>query len=127
MAQRVARLLRQGRDIHACVCCLMRLLCACCLPACRPEAAFHRGGCDRRQADVQQHRDLDFEDNLHSCASPPVCMMSLPTGLKPRQIKVVAVIGGGLMGSGIVTALVLSGVDAILKEVNQQFLDVSMW
>lgn len=28
------------------------------------------------------------------------------------------------MGSGIVTALVLNGYDAILKEVNQQFLEV---
>ena len=27
------------------------------------------------------------------------------------------------MGSGIATALILSGIDVILKEVNQQFLD----
>ncbi|GLI69386.1 hypothetical protein VaNZ11_013987, partial [Volvox africanus] len=44
-------------------------------------------------------------------------------GLKPRQMKCVAVLGGGLMGSGIATALVLAGVDVILKEVNQNFLD----
>jgi hypothetical protein len=51
-------------------------------------------------------------------------MSSLYAGLKPRPIKVVAVLGGGLMGSGIATALVLAGVNVLLKEVNQQFLDV---
>jgi len=44
-------------------------------------------------------------------------------GVKPRAIKRVAVIGGGLMGSGIATALVLNGVDVALKEISQQFLD----
>jgi enoyl-CoA hydratase/3-hydroxyacyl-CoA dehydrogenase len=44
-------------------------------------------------------------------------------GAKPRAIKSVAVIGGGLMGSGIATALVLNGVQVALKEVNQTFLD----
>jgi hypothetical protein len=47
-------------------------------------------------------------------------------GLKPRKVARVAVLGGGLMGSGIATALVLAGVDVLLKEVNQQFLDVSV-
>lgn len=46
-------------------------------------------------------------------------------GLKPRPMRVVAVLGGGLMGSGIATSLVLAGVQVLLKEVNQQFLDVS--
>lgn len=44
-------------------------------------------------------------------------------GLKPRQIKKVAILGGGLMGSGIATALLLSGYQVILKEVNQKFLE----
>lgn len=44
-------------------------------------------------------------------------------GLKPRSLKTVAVIGGGLMGSGIATALILSGYDVLLKEINQQFLE----
>jgi enoyl-CoA hydratase/3-hydroxyacyl-CoA dehydrogenase len=48
-------------------------------------------------------------------------------GLKPRKVARVAVLGGGLMGSGIATALVLAGVDVLLKEVNQQFLDVSVY
>ncbi|GLJ12630.1 hypothetical protein SUGI_0194880 [Cryptomeria japonica] len=43
-------------------------------------------------------------------------------GLKPREIKKVAVIGGGLMGSGIATALILSNIPVILKEVNASFL-----
>uniref|UniRef100_A0A7R9VSF7 3-hydroxyacyl-CoA dehydrogenase n=1 Tax=Chlamydomonas euryale TaxID=1486919 RepID=A0A7R9VSF7_9CHLO len=47
-------------------------------------------------------------------------------GLSPRKIKCVAVLGGGLMGSGIVTALVLNGVDAILKEIKQPFLEAGM-
>eukprot|EP00195_Chlamydomonas_chlamydogama_P011374 CAMPEP_0202900968 /NCGR_PEP_ID=MMETSP1392-20130828/12462_1 /ASSEMBLY_ACC=CAM_ASM_000868 /TAXON_ID=225041 /ORGANISM="Chlamydomonas chlamydogama, Strain SAG 11-48b" /LENGTH=718 /DNA_ID=CAMNT_0049587441 /DNA_START=176 /DNA_END=2332 /DNA_ORIENTATION=+ len=47
-------------------------------------------------------------------------------GLKPRRIGVVAVLGGGLMGSGIATALALAGIEVILKEVNQQFLDGGM-
>eukprot|EP00775_Hariotina_reticulata_P003942 gene3942-4196_t len=44
-------------------------------------------------------------------------------GLKPHKMGCVAVLGGGLMGSGIATALVLAGVKVQLKEVNQQFLD----
>ena len=48
------------------------------------------------------------------------------TGLKPRPIRCVAVLGGGLMGSGIATALALAGVEVILKEVSQQFLDGGM-
>ncbi|KAI3804401.1 hypothetical protein L1987_25908 [Smallanthus sonchifolius] len=47
-------------------------------------------------------------------------------GLKPRQIKKVAILGGGLMGSGIATALVLNGYQVILKEVNQKFLDAGL-
>lgn len=42
--------------------------------------------------------------------------------LKPRQIQKVAVIGGGLMGSGIATALLVSNISVVVKEVNPQFL-----
>lgn len=42
--------------------------------------------------------------------------------IKPRQIKKVAVIGGGLMGSGIATALLVGNISVVLKEVNPQFL-----
>ncbi|RRT68795.1 hypothetical protein B296_00022530, partial [Ensete ventricosum] len=43
-------------------------------------------------------------------------------GLRPRKIKRVAVIGGGLMGSGIATALILSNTPVILKEIDSNFL-----
>jgi hypothetical protein len=43
-------------------------------------------------------------------------------GLKPRHVKKVAVIGGGLMGSGIATALLLSNIYVYLKEVNSEYL-----
>lgn len=43
-------------------------------------------------------------------------------GLKPRGIRKVAIVGGGLMGSGIATALILSNYLVILKEVNENFL-----
>ncbi|KAL6526496.1 Peroxisomal fatty acid beta-oxidation multifunctional protein mfp2 [Orobanche gracilis] len=47
-------------------------------------------------------------------------------GLKPRSIKKVAILGGGLMGSGIATALVLSNYQVILKEVNDKFLQAGI-
>ncbi|KAG6411214.1 hypothetical protein SASPL_129292 [Salvia splendens] len=43
-------------------------------------------------------------------------------GLKPRKILKVAIIGGGLMGSGIATALILSDIYVILKEINSEYL-----
>ncbi|XWS17283.1 hypothetical protein CRYUN_Cryun33cG0054100 [Craigia yunnanensis] len=43
-------------------------------------------------------------------------------GLKPRQTKKVAIIGGGLMGSGIATALIMSNIFVVLKEVNSEYL-----
>ena len=45
-------------------------------------------------------------------------------GLKPRRMEKVAVLGGGLMGSGIATASALAGMDVLLKEVNEKFLEV---
>lgn len=45
-------------------------------------------------------------------------------GLKARKVRKVAVIGGGLMGSGIATAGLLAGQDVIIKEVNDKFLQV---
>ncbi|XP_061370540.1 peroxisomal fatty acid beta-oxidation multifunctional protein MFP2-like [Gastrolobium bilobum] len=47
-------------------------------------------------------------------------------GLAPRPVKRVAILGGGLMGSGIATALILSNYPVILKEVNQKFLDAGV-
>ncbi|XP_044486723.1 glyoxysomal fatty acid beta-oxidation multifunctional protein MFP-a-like [Mangifera indica] len=47
-------------------------------------------------------------------------------GLMPRQVNKVAILGGGLMGSGIATALILSGYPVILKEVNEKFLEAGI-
>ncbi|XP_040867219.1 peroxisomal fatty acid beta-oxidation multifunctional protein MFP2 isoform X2 [Glycine max] len=47
-------------------------------------------------------------------------------GLVPRHVKKVAIIGGGLMGSGIATALILSSYPIILKEVNEKFLEAGI-
>ncbi|KAJ4903702.1 Peroxisomal fatty acid beta-oxidation multifunctional protein MFP2 [Raphanus sativus] len=47
-------------------------------------------------------------------------------GLVPRKIKKVAIIGGGLMGSGIATALILSNYTVILKEVDDKFLEAGI-
>ncbi|XP_010050568.3 peroxisomal fatty acid beta-oxidation multifunctional protein AIM1 isoform X1 [Eucalyptus grandis] len=43
-------------------------------------------------------------------------------GLKPRKVKKVAVIGGGLMGSGIATALIVNNIYVVLKEINSEYL-----
>ncbi|KAK4343439.1 hypothetical protein RND71_036533 [Anisodus tanguticus] len=43
-------------------------------------------------------------------------------GLKPRPVKKVAIIGGGLMGSGKATSLVLSNIFVIVKEINPEYL-----
>lgn len=47
-------------------------------------------------------------------------------GLVPRPINKVAILGGGLMGSGIATALVLNNYPVILKEVNEKFLQAGI-
>uniref|UniRef100_A0A0D9WFM0 Uncharacterized protein n=1 Tax=Leersia perrieri TaxID=77586 RepID=A0A0D9WFM0_9ORYZ len=47
-------------------------------------------------------------------------------GLTPRRIHKVAIVGGGLMGSGIATALILNNLLVILKEVNGQFLEAGI-
>ncbi|KAF8720007.1 hypothetical protein HU200_024778 [Digitaria exilis] len=47
-------------------------------------------------------------------------------GLTPRKIKKAAIVGGGLMGSGIATMLILNNFKVILKEVNEQFLSAGI-
>lgn len=47
-------------------------------------------------------------------------------GLVPRRVRKVAILGGGLMGSGIATALILSNYQVILKEVNEKFLQAGI-
>ncbi|KAJ0954535.1 putative isomerase, Enoyl-CoA hydratase, 3-hydroxyacyl-CoA dehydrogenase [Helianthus annuus] len=43
-------------------------------------------------------------------------------GLKPREIRKVAIVGGGPMGSRIAMALILNGYEVVLKEVTHQQL-----
>ncbi|CAI9285516.1 unnamed protein product [Lactuca saligna] len=43
-------------------------------------------------------------------------------GLKPRSVKKVAVIGGGLMGSGIAIALILANIKVVLNKINTEYL-----
>ncbi len=43
-------------------------------------------------------------------------------GLTPRPIRRVGVLGGGLMGSGIATSLILAGCQVLLKEINETYL-----
>lgn len=47
-------------------------------------------------------------------------------GLIPRKVTKVAILGGGLMGSGIATAMILSNYPVILKEVNEKFLNAGI-
>ncbi|KAI5084489.1 hypothetical protein GOP47_0000658 [Adiantum capillus-veneris] len=47
-------------------------------------------------------------------------------GLMPRSLRKVGVIGGGLMGSGIATACILSGIPVVMKEVNAAFLQAGL-
>lgn len=43
-------------------------------------------------------------------------------GLVPRKLGRIAVLGGGLMGSGIATACILAGHQVIIKEINEKFM-----
>ena len=47
-------------------------------------------------------------------------------GLMPRKVSNVAIVGGGLMGSGIATTLILSHYPVILKEINEKFLNAGI-
>lgn len=41
---------------------------------------------------------------------------------KAQIVEKVGVIGGGLMGTGIATALIVSNIHVILKEINYEFV-----
>ncbi|KAK3138997.1 hypothetical protein QOZ80_5AG0376290 [Eleusine coracana subsp. coracana] len=47
-------------------------------------------------------------------------------GLAPRKINKAAIVGGGLMGSGIATVFILNNFLVVLKEVNEQFLSAGI-
>src|SRR4030043_285827 len=44
-------------------------------------------------------------------------------GIEPAKIKKVAMLGGGVMGSGIVNLLLSGGCDVVLWDINQEALD----
>lgn len=44
-------------------------------------------------------------------------------GIEPAKIKKVAMLGGGVMGSGIVNLLIKNGFETVLWEINQEALD----
>ena len=46
--------------------------------------------------------------------------------LRPSEVKSVGVVGGGLMGSGIATACLLSGMEVVLKEIKPEFLQAGI-
>lgn len=46
--------------------------------------------------------------------------------LRPNEVKSVGVVGGGLMGSGIATACLLSGMKVVLKEIKPEFLEAGL-
>lgn len=46
--------------------------------------------------------------------------------LSPRKINRVAILGGGLMGSGIATAFLLGNYRVILKEVDHNLLSAGI-
>ena len=47
-------------------------------------------------------------------------------GLTPRRVNKIAVLGGGLMGSGIATACILAGHEVIIKEINEKFMQAGL-
>eukprot|EP00890_Picochlorum_soloecismus_P004308 jgi/Picsp_1/4879/NSC_02244-R1_glyoxysomal fatty acid beta-oxidation multifunctional protein mfp-a len=47
-------------------------------------------------------------------------------GLHPRNMKKIAVLGGGLMGSGIATACILAGHLVVIKEINEKFMNAGL-
>ncbi|CAG9466886.1 unnamed protein product [Pedinophyceae sp. YPF-701] len=60
-----------------------------------------------------------------SRATKRVCGVT-DAGVAPRELKTIAVVGGGLMGSGIATASALAGYTVLLKEINQKMLEAGM-
>lgn len=79
------------------------------------------------------YTDLHIEIHAHSnhiMLTHLVLWRQIPgitdLGLVPRRINKVAILGGGLMGSGIATALIMSNIPVILKEVNEKFLEAGI-
>uniref|UniRef100_A0A0D9WCZ8 Uncharacterized protein n=1 Tax=Leersia perrieri TaxID=77586 RepID=A0A0D9WCZ8_9ORYZ len=89
----------------------------------------------RKEAIVFQ--DLVFTDTCKSLVhvffsqrAAPKHLQQVPgitdIGLMPRQVAKVGIVGGGLMGSGIATALMLSHYPVILKAVSEKSLNAGI-
>ncbi|MEV6596621.1 3-hydroxyacyl-CoA dehydrogenase NAD-binding domain-containing protein [Actinoplanes sp. NPDC051346] len=48
---------------------------------------------------------------------------SRPTGIEPRRVSRVAVLGAGMMGAGIAYACARAGMDVVLKDISQEAAD----
>ncbi|MCD7467162.1 Altered inheritance of mitochondria protein 1 [Datura stramonium] len=93
------------------------------------EEGIIRGGYNGILKEVKVSRDLllsDTSKGLVHVFFAQRATSKVPhvtdVGLKPRPVKKVAVIGGGLMRSRIATALVLNNISVVLKEINLEYL-----
>ncbi len=93
---------------------------------------FEKGLTTDYQHDVEVEADLfgdclvsDVAKNLISIFLNERAAGRLPRtkGLEPAQIKKVAMLGGGVMGSGIIHLLLANGFEAVLWDINDEALD----
>jgi len=91
--------------------------------------ALDKGLSDDMEADIRRDVDLFSECAISDVAKNLIGVFlntraagRLPriNGVKPARIKKVAMLGGGVMGSGIVHLLINNGFDSILWDVNEQ-------
>lgn len=75
------------------------------------------------QACVQNETSKSLVHMFFATRSTAIVPGYTDRGLKARKITKVGVLGGGLMGAGIAAACLFNGMEVLLKEVNQQFLD----
>ena len=94
--------------------------------------AIEKGLSFDMEADIRQEGDLfcdcavsDVAKNLIGIFLNTRAAGRLPRieGLKPAPIKKVVMLGGGVMGSGIVSVLLRGGFDTTLWDINQEALD----
>jgi len=93
--------------------------------------AMERGLSDDFEADLKIEAELfcdcalsDVAKNLIGIFLNTRAAGKLPRikGVEPRKIKTVAMLGGGVMGSGITNLLLSNGFDAILWDINDEAL-----
>ncbi len=91
--------------------------------------ALEKGLSDDMEADIRRDVELFSECAISDVAKNLIGVFlntraagRLPriNGVEPARIKKVAMLGGGVMGSGIVHLLINNGFDAILWDINEQ-------